>query len=97
MMNGADPVCEHLALDSHPASTALLTYVVRGLEVPGFETDEWGVWVTWPTLHAALAGSERAACELAQALAAIETCGGLPPRIASIARQATLWALGGET
>jgi hypothetical protein len=97
MFHGADPVCEHLALDSHPASTTLLTQLVRGRAVPGYETDEWGAWVTWTTLHAALVGSERAACELARALAAIETCGGLPPRIASIARQATLWALGGET
>ena len=32
----------------------------------------------------------------ARALAAIETVGGVPPRVAPMARQATMWALGGE-
>lgn len=92
----SEPYCEHLALDSHPASTALLTQVVRNRTLAGYDPDEWGVWVTWADLEAELVPAERAACELARALAAIESVGGVPARVAPIARQAAMWALGGE-
>jgi hypothetical protein len=92
----AESTGERLCLDSHPASTALLRQIVRGRSLAGYEPDEWGVWVTWPVLEAGLVPSERAACELARALAAIESCGGVPPRVAPIAREAAMWALGGE-
>ena len=95
-MAAADPMCEHLALDSHPAAVALLAQVVRGRDLAGYEPDDWGVWVTWTELESALVASERAACELARALAAVESCGGVPARLAPIAREAALWALGGE-
>ena len=92
----ADAICEHLALDTHPASLTLLTALTRGRPLVGYEPDEWGVWVAWPTLSAQLEVDERAACELARALAAIETAGGVPTRVAAIAREAAAWALGAE-
>ena len=92
----SEPISEHLALDSHPASSALLAQVVRHRPLAGYEPDEWGVWVTWTDLEAQLVPAERAACELARALAAIESVGGVPPRVAPMARQAAMWALGGE-
>ena len=97
MSDKVDPGSEHLALDSHPASSALLAQIVRGRTLVGYDPDEWGVWVTWSDLEAGLVPSERAACELARALAAIESCGGVPARVAPIAREATLWALGGDS
>lgn len=93
-MNGVRPSAEHLALDTHPASLALLAQILRGRPLTGYEPDEWGVWVSWDELERSLVTSERAACELARAVAAIETCGGVPPRVAPIAREATAWALG---
>ena len=61
----SEPTCEHLALDSHPASTALLAQVVRSRPLADYEPDEWGVWVTWSDLQADLIPAEQAACELA--------------------------------
>ena len=91
-----DPIAEHVALDSHPASSALLAAVVHGRSLARYEPDEWGAWVQWERLAANLVASERAACALARAIAAIESCGGVPPRVAPIAREAVVWALGGE-
>ena len=39
----SEPTCEHLALESHPASAALLAQVVRNRPLAGYEPDEWGV------------------------------------------------------
>lgn len=85
---------EHLAFDSHPAALDLLSELIDGRTLPGWEPDEWGAWVTWDRLVETLDDGERATVGLAHAIADIETIGGIPARVAPMARAATEWALG---
>jgi hypothetical protein len=86
---------EHLAFDSHPAALDLLTELVDGRTLSGWEPDEWGAWVTWNELVETLDAGERATVGFARAIAGIETIGGIPARVTPMARVAAEWALGG--
>lgn len=68
-MGPVDPTAEHLALDTHPASLTLVAQIVRGRTVCGYEPEEWGARVSWKRIGAQLVTTERAACELARAVA----------------------------